>query len=1520
MLLSDIKPGLHATNTVATPLTGTQASDITATAVQTQLQQIAQTRVRLDGTGSIGTWPISISGNSATATNALNVNGGSVTASSGIFSSVITVRNGSNAYLRLQPGTLTATSYLEFMSSGDIRQGYIGQSISVSPTDTGNIPYVAGTHSFTGTISGSSVQLTGSMTSASATVNGNSTIRSSSPTLIFHHSDGIGSNLVLTPTSFQIQRSNTDDVEDWTAFANGRWPLSINLYESNKLATFGGGADFDGVVIASGNITTTGQFVGKTMSLTAGTSQAMSISTSSSTPIAITLLRTDLSLSSSVTNDTGTRWNFSHRPAFAGNTPLDSANFTTYTPSVSGSGATGTWGINISGSSAYLDSLPSTAYAKSNSPTLTGTTSINSSILGWNNFYQALTFTNSTNSAISGLNMMIGFSIDRNMYFGDIIGNAYRMTLNMSSGNLAIGGNATLGGNVSVTNSRKGLVGLYSATTIQSIFAMGESYQLGATTYDSFAGIGWGYNPNFNGEGNNSQSKTGLNNQALFFSNGLTQTAIGTGIWTLGNILIESPSGAKAKMDVNGSLWTMNAIGAGGTLYFGNTGTKSLAYDGTNYTLSGGSLYTGNVISSGSMTATSFNGTATVANNALNLGGILASYYVRLDIATTFSKPLTIAAGVESYTTYGPNQTANSILKVGSVPSVNNTGVSSVYSNNGNLYIDSTNGSGKTIYLNANSNNTTIFVGSSYYTLLHTGNIGANSPSLIGTGATGTWGINISGSAASAISTSGISVQAIPVTNFANGFASTNPATIGYQFGESGGPRGSHWIIENLRLSDLSPSGKQNIWGYRENANELFSRSIYNGEYGTWTRFVNFDNISEYAPSLSGSGAIGTWNITAASAQAVDWSGISNKPDKLFSFIANENTDANNAIDNSTAYSQSYNAPWSGPLVTFSALDHDLQFSASTGSSALSYRLKNNTLNVFGVWNQVVTNTNISDYTIGRNSSGNVIPETWLQLNGNYGFYSPLNNNAKFYPTDGSKGSWKVGGSKNSFSGFEFTDSGTSLLFANDAKSFGVTNSIGAWLVEWANGTLFMSTTSNGGGILSAVLNDLNYNSWVPSLSGTGATGNWNISITGNAATSDRSLLANSAFNALALGNLPLNIVSNTNSNSVVRTDGDGNIQSKTIYTSSVSDISQRTGKVYVASPLDTAIKYLDIDTFKGHLGLSYKAPYHRGMSTSDKNYWTGVMGYANAYGGANEIFHGGSGFFDIWDGGNYPTGVTRLSGLNIVHSTTNSLGTTGGQAYGLQIAGSYTLPGSIWTRTCNEGTFSSWYQLLTTNTIQNYAPSLIGTGATGTWNINVTGTSASSAACTGNSATATTLTGDEHNWATNRMSAVANFIGWDHYGNNHVIFDASGATAPNDASVSRNDATIPWEPTNPILMGWDGTSTYGVRVDSARIADTVKMITSSYTGGNGWTSLPGGLIIQWGDGVAYPKSTSGGFTMFNIAFPNVAIQVFASAKGIEDEDQGPVVAGIRSISKTWFYASTTHTRSISIAWFAIGY
>jgi len=85
-----------------------------------------------------------------------------------------------------------------------------------------------------------------------------------------------------------------------------------------------------------------------------------------------------------------------------------------------------------------------------------------------------------------------------------------------------------------------------------------------------------------------------------------------------------------------------------------------------------------------------------------------------------------------------------------------------------------------------------------------------------------------------------------------------------------------------------------------------------------------------------------------------------------------------------------------------------------------------------------------------------------------------------------------------------------------------------------------------------------------------------------------------------------------------------------------------------------------------------------------------------------------------------------------------------------------------------------------------------------------------------------------------NAPSVISNVVGlmaWKNYGNSHVIFDASASTSPAGGAVNNTNSSSPWIASYPTLMGWNGAGTYGVRVDSCRVADNglpIVNVTSS--------------------------------------------------------------------------------------------
>jgi hypothetical protein len=118
-------------------------------------------------------------------------------------------------------------------------------------------------------------------------------------------------------------------------------------------------------------------------------------------------------------------------------------------------------------------------------------------------------------------------------------------------------------------------------------------------------------------------------------------------------------------------------------------------------------------------------------------------------------------------------------------------------------------------------------------------------------------------------------------------------------------------------------------------------------------------------------------------------------------------------------------------------------------------------------------------------------------------------------------------------------------------------------------------------------------------------------------------------------------------------------------------------------------------------------------------------------------------------------------------------------------------------------------------------------------------------------------------NW--NDGTVIGNTVGmlsWKNYGNGHVIFDASASTSPSGASINNTNSAAAWTGTYPTLMGWNGSQTYGVRVDSARVADSASSASSVP-----WTGVSAGIRENY-DLQFRPADNSSSYAGFAFASP----------------------------------------------------
>jgi hypothetical protein len=180
---------------------------------------------------------------------------------------------------------------------------------------------------------------------------------------------------------------------------------------------------------------------------------------------------------------------------------------------------------------------------------------------------------------------------------------------------------------------------------------------------------------------------------------------------------------------------------------------------------------------------------------------------------------------------------------------------------------------------------------------------------------------------------------------------------------------------------------------------------------------------------------------------------------------------------------------------------------------------------------------------------------------------------------------------------------------------------------------------------------------------------------------------------------------------------------------------------------------------------------------------------------------------------------------------------------------------GGLWVTSAaglNIARNSTSYIALDTGNYTSYAPSLTGSGASGTWGISISGNAASaSVASSANAVTWANVSAKpaRATWAgLDSLQVVVGQLGWKHFGNGHTIFDASNGTAPDGTAINNTNSSSAWSATYPTLMGWNGTGTYGVRVDTARYSESSSWATTAGTAN----------AVAWANVSSKPTTISG--------------------------------------------------------------
>lgn len=158
--------------------------------------------------------------------------------------------------------------------------------------------------------------------------------------------------------------------------------------------------------------------------------------------------------------------------------------------------------------------------------------------------------------------------------------------------------------------------------------------------------------------------------------------------------------------------------------------------------------------------------------------------------------------------------------------------------------------------------------------------IANDAPTKTGTGASGTWGISISGNAATA--TSATTASSATTTNQIGGIgfrntgsnSAVNADTLdsnGVTYYTAGVPNFTGNATDGALYSQAWSSSWQHQIAGDYRSGQIALRGKNNGTFQSWRTVLDSSNYTSYSPSLTGSGASGTWAISiSGDAASVD--------------------------------------------------------------------------------------------------------------------------------------------------------------------------------------------------------------------------------------------------------------------------------------------------------------------------------------------------------------------------------------------------------------------------------------------------------------------------------------------------------------------------------------------------------------------------------------------------------------------------------------------------------------------------
>jgi hypothetical protein len=383
--------------------------------------------------------------------------------------------------------------------------------------------------------------------------------------------------------------------------------------------------------------------------------------------------------------------------------------------------------------------------------------------------------------------------------------------------------------------------------------------------------------------------------------------------------------------------------------------------------------------------------------------------------------------------------------------------------------------------------------------------IANDAPTKTGGGASGTWAIDISGNAATA--TTADQIDGVGFRNTGSNSA-VNADTLdsnGITYYTSGVPNFTGNATDGALYSQAYSSSWQHQIAADYRSGQIALRGKNNGTFQAWRTVLDSSNYTSYAPSLTGGGASGDWNIQSIRVTSPDGDRVasnklptSNPRSVRFDFA----TAGSVGTAGNYAGVMTY-APWDGTSASTGDSSYQLAFGNASGVNAsgpATLWFRNGINSTWNGWQVVLNSSNYTSYAPSLTGSG--ASGTWgINVTGNAATTSQRAFSGDISTAgQGRFTGWYSGGAATGAA----TEVGVSggqgfvLGYNRDTAAYIPLNiSASSANMNFNGGVINVSSGAlqQGG---NQVLHAGNYTSYAPSLTGSGASGTWGINVTGS--------------------------------------------------------------------------------------------------------------------------------------------------------------------------------------------------------------------------------------------------------------------------------------------------------------------------------------------------------------------------------------------------------------------------------------